>query len=282
MKVLVTGANGYLGKGVVSVLLDEGADVVATDLKTDYIDSRAKIIVGDIFELVDPYVYFGKPDVLLHMAWRDGFVHDSVNHINDLPKHMSFLTKMIQSGVKQVAVLGSMHEIGFYEGSISEHTVCNPLSLYGISKNALRQIVELECQKNSKIFQWLRGYYIVGNTCDGNSIFSKLVQAIQQGKNEFPFTMGQNQYDFLDYSIFCKLVAHCVMQSEINGIINICSGKPEKLVERVERFIKENGFDITLKYGAYPDRAYDSKAIWGNSEKIDLIEKNRGMRSDAN
>lgn len=33
MKILVTGANGYLGKGVVKQLLDDGVSVVATDLK---------------------------------------------------------------------------------------------------------------------------------------------------------------------------------------------------------------------------------------------------------
>ena len=57
-------------------------------------------------------------------------------------------------------------------------------------------------------------------------------------------------------------------------MINICSGRPEKLADRVEKFINENRFNITLDYGKFPDRPYDSKAIWGNSQKIELIEKN--------
>lgn len=273
MKVLVTGANGYLGKGVVKQLLDDSIDVIATDFRDDYVDKRATIICGDIFSIEDPYTYFGKPDVLLHMAWRDGFVHASINHINDLPSHVRFISKMIQSGVRQVAVMGSMHEIGFYEGSINENTNCNPQSLYGISKNALRRIVELECKDKNVVFQWLRGFYIVGNTEDGCSIFSKIVQASNKGQKEFPFTMGLNQFDFIDYDDFSKLVADAVQQTEINGIINICSGRPEKLADRVERFIKENQFDITLKYGAFPDRPYDSKAIWGDDFKIRMILK---------
>lgn len=40
---------------------------------------------------------------------------------------------------------------------------------------------------------------------------------------------------------------------------------------RVERFIKQNGYDIELEYGAFPDRPYDSKAVWGNSAKIEKI-----------
>ena len=197
MKVLVTGANGYLGKGVVKQLLDDGVEVIATDVKDNYIDKRAHIVYANIFEMENPYVDLGEPDVLLHMAWRDGFVHNSETHINDLPKHMSFIFKMFDGGIKQIAVMGSMHEVGFFEGSIDESTPCNPQSLYGISKNALRKIVELECHKRNVVFQWLRGFYIVGNSEDGSSIFSKIVQAVKVGKKDFPFTMGLNQFDFL-------------------------------------------------------------------------------------
>lgn len=275
MRILVTGANGYLGKGVVKQLLDNGEVVVATDLADNFIDGRAEVKCADLFSIDDPYGYFGEPDVLLHMAWRDGFVHSSANHINDFPRHVEFITKMIASGIKRVAVMGSMHEIGFFEGSINESTPCNPQSLYGISKNALRMVAELECKNHNILFQWLRGFYIVGNTEDGSSIFSKIVQAVHKGQKEFPFTMGLNQFDFLDYKEFCKLLADAVTQDEITGVINICSGRPEKLSDRVERFIKENGFEIRLNYGAFPDRPYDSKAIWGDDFKIRMIEKGK-------
>ncbi len=275
MKILVTGANGYLGKGAVKQLLDDGTEVVATDLHTDLIDRRADIKCADLYSIEDPYRYFGFPDVLLHMAWRDGFVHSSETHINDLPKHSKFLNDMMEGGVKRVAVMGSMHEVGFFEGSINESTPCNPQSLYGISKNALRRLVQLKCREKGCVCQWLRGFYLVGNTADGSSVFSKIVQASRSGQSEFPFTMGLNQFDFLDYDRFCQYVADTVEQEEIDGIINICSGRPEKLSDRVERFIRENRFDITLRYGAFPDRLYDSKAIWGNDFKIRMIERQK-------
>jgi len=274
MRILVTGANGYLGQGVIKQLLEYGYTVIATDLDDNFIDKRAIIKCVNVFDLDDPYNFFEKPDVLLHMAWRDGFVHNSHNHLIDLPKHYFFIHKMIRSGIKHIAVLGSMHEIGFYEGSINEYTPTNPQSLYGVSKNALRKAVELDCSSDVT-FQWLRGFYIVGNTINGSSIFSKIVQAVNEGKKEFPFTMGLNQFDFLDYGIFCKFVADTIIQNEINGIINICSGRPEKLADRVEKFIKENNYDIKLIYGIFPDRPYDSKAIWGDDIKISLIEKKR-------
>lgn len=275
LKILVTGANGYLGQGIVRSILNNGHCVVATDFNTQFVDERAERIACNLFEVDNPYSFFGEPDVLLHLAWRDGFVHYSSAHIEDLPKHYAFIKKMVDGGIQQVAVMGSMHEIGFFEGSINESTPCHPTTPYGIAKNALRDLTQMICKQKNIVFQWLRGYYIVGNSKFGSSIFSKITAAVDEGKTEFPFTLGQNQYDFIDYSDFCAQVAAVVGQKNEQGIINICSGKPEKLADRVERFIKENGYRIKLQYGAFPDRPYDSKAIWGNDTKIRKIMENQ-------
>jgi len=271
MKILVTGANGYLGQGIVKSILDSGNEVIAADFTTQYVDDRAVKMDCNMFEIEDPIEYFKEPDVLLHLAWRDGFVHYSNTHIYDLPNHFKFIKTMAEEGVKQIAVMGSMHEIGFFEGSINENTSCHPTTPYGIGKNTLRDLTQMVCKQKNIVFQWLRGFYIVGNSKFGSSIFSKITAAAEDGKKEFPFTLGQNQYDFIDYPDFCSQVAAAVGQKYEQGIINLCSGRPEKLADRVERFIEENGYNIKLKYGAFPDRPYDSKAIWGDDTKIQKI-----------
>lgn len=274
MKILVTGANGYLGQGIVREILNRGHEVVAAcHSRTDLVDERAEIKQSDLYTIEKPYEYFGKPDALLHLAWRNGFVHYSNAHIVDLPKHYAFIKAFAEAGCKHIAAMGSMHEIGFYEGSINENTPCHPITPYGIGKNALRDLTSMVCKQNSCVFQWMRGYYIVGNSKYGSSIFSKITAAVEEGMKEFPFTLGQNQYDFIDYSEFCVQVAAVVEQSKEQGIINICSGRPEKLADRVERFIKENNYDIKLQYGMFPDRPYDSKAVWGDDSRIERILK---------
>lgn len=277
MNILVTGANGYLGQGIVSSILDRGHDVIAVDFNVDRVDSRAEKKNCNLFEIEDPYNFFGQPDVLLHLAWRDGFVHYSDAHIDDLPKHYSFIKSFAESGCKHISVMGSMHEIGFFEGSVDETTPCHPTTPYGIGKNALRDLTKMVCAQNNVVYQWLRGFYIVGNSKCGSSIFSKITLAAEEGKKEFPFTLGQNQYDFIDYPDFCSQVSAAVCQNREQGIINICSGRPEKLADRVERFIKENHYDIKLQYGMFPDRPYDSKAIWGDSTKIEKIMASREL-----
>lgn len=279
MKVLVTGANGYIGTGVVKSLLSLDQKVIATDFNIDGIDIKATSISSNIFEIENPYEYFGKPDVVLHLAWRNGFVHNSETHLGDLPNHYVFLEKMAKLGVKKIVVLGTMHEIGFFEGRIKADTPCNPQSLYGIAKNALRNSCELICKSNNVLFQWIRGYYIVGNSEKGASIFSKITAAEKEGKKEFPFTTGKNQYDFIDYDDFCNQIANVAINNTELGIINCCSGKPESLASRVERFIMENNFNIKLNYGAFPDRPYDSLAVWGDDSRIQkILIENEGVK----
>lgn len=276
-KVLVTGANGYIGRHIVSELLNRGFHVLAADVCFDGVDERAERITASIFSGdKDIYEQVGKPDVCLHMAWRNGFVHNADTHIEELPLHYRFINDMLDGGLKQIAVMGSMHEVGYHEGAIDENTPTNPLSKYAVAKNALRQLIEIRTKNTDIVFQWIRGYYICGDDLKSNSIFSKIVQANNEGKKEFPFTTGKNKYDFIHVDEMAKQIVSIIAQTEVDGIINSCTGKPMTLAEKIEGFIKENGFDIQLKYGAFPDRPYDSPGVWGDTTKIDKIMNGAG------
>lgn len=270
--IVVTGAGGYIGRHVVEALIKSGHKVSAVDFRTDGITPDAEIINVDIFSGdSDIYQQLGAPDVVVHMAWRDGFVHNSHAHIDDLSAHAHFIENLYQGGLKQLAVMGTMHEVGYWEGAITADTPCHPLSLYGISKNALRDIAMMHAKDFNAQLQWIRAYYIVGDDARGNSIFSKLLTAANEGKKHFPFTSGKNLYDFISVTQLARQISAIVSQTEIDGIINACSGVPMTLADRVEKYIEENNLDIELQYGAYPDRDYDSPGVWGDATKINEI-----------
>ena len=252
--------------------------MTACDICLDEVDKRAALKEFDILSGAygdNLYEELGKPDVCLHMAWRNGFVHNSPNHIGDLSNHYKFLTALLDSGLKHLAVMGTMHEVGYHEGAIDENTPCNPTSFYGIAKDALRRCMILSAKSHNCLLQWIRAYYIVGDDLKSNSIFAKLRTAALEGKTHFPFTSGKNKYDFIDIDELSVQIAAVVGQKKIAGIINCCSGQPISLAERVEAFIKENGLNIQLDYGAFPDRPYDSPCVYGDNSKIKSILSQR-------
>lgn len=272
MKVLVTGAAGYMGRHVVKELLNCGHEVLAVDLNHKGINDAAKIIDVDIFaEEKNIFELLERPELCIHLAWQDGFIHNSPKHMENISKHFAFLSNMINGGCKKIAVMGTMHEIGFYEGMVDDMTPCNPLSLYGVAKNALRQSLMLMTQNIDVNLYWLRAYYILGDDRRNSSIFTKLLQAAEDGKRKFPFTTGTNKYDFIDIGELAHQIVAASTQTEITGIINVCTGKPVALKDKVETFIKENNLDIQLEYGVFPERPYDSKIIYGNNDKITAI-----------
>ena len=273
MKILVTGADGYIGRHIVNNLLDLGHEVIAVDIHTDDINDKAEKKKLNLFtaDLTNVYTSLGSPDVCLHMAWRDGFVHNSVNHIGDLSSHYKFLVALMEQGLKHLAVMGTMHEVGYWEGKIDENKPCNPISKYGIAKDALRRSMIAYCKSNSILLQWLRGFYILGDDKKNHSIFSKLLQADEQGQELFPFTTGKTKYDFINVDELVEQISKAVTQTDVTGIINCCSGNPMTLAERVENFIKDHKLKIRLNYGVFPDRPYDSPIIFGDDKKIKQI-----------
>lgn len=269
-RVLVTGADGYIGRHVVAQLAKRNCEIMVSSLGLKQQDSPYRVIEHPIFDSADDHLYehLGSPDRCIHLAWRDGFNHNSYAHIDDFPSHVHFVQALMDGGAKSVSVMGSMHEIGYWEGAIQPDTPAHPLSFYGIAKNSLRDASTLLAQKSGCNLKWLRAYYIVGDDASNHSIFTKIIESAQQGKKVFPFTSGKNKYDFLNVDELAQQIVAASLQDQVNGVINCCSGHPVSLGDQVESFIEQQGYDITLEYGAFPDRPYDSPGVWGDATAI--------------
>lgn len=270
-RVLVTGGAGYIGRHVVRSLLDRGHDVTATVRpgSSAVVDARATVVSADILDpAFDVTTLATEPfDRVIHLAWQDGFSHNAPSHLAQLSNHFSLLDRLVTWGVSRVAVLGTMHEVGYWEGAIDENTPTNPLTLYGIAKDALRRSVFVHLAERAQV-QWLRCYYIHGDDRSNHSIFTRILNAADEGKSSFPFTSGINQYDFIEVDVLADQIAAVSSLDGVTGIINCSSGVPTSLRDKVESFISDNRLPISLEYGAFPDRPYDSPIVWGDSTRI--------------
>lgn len=272
MRVIVTGANGYIGRNVVKALLEANHQVTAVLFEGENPHSflnNADIYQCNIFDLSDDQFHelTGNSDSLLHLAWQAGFNHRDPSHLENVMKHYHFLTRIVQEGIKNISVAGTMHEIGYFVGAVDFSTPCNPRNPYGIAKNFLRQAIFDFASVNQNInVQWLRFYYIVGDDRYSNSIFTKILKAEDDKQEFFPLNSGEMLYDFIDIKdLATQIIEHIELGN--SGIFNCCSGKPQSLRNAVEEFIAQNNLKIRPKYNIFPARPYDSMAIWGKLEK---------------
>ena len=118
---------------------------------------------------------------------------------------------------------------------------------------------------------WLRAYYITGDEAHGSSIFANWLRPNWTAKKTFLFTSGKISMTSSMWTSFANMIVAASVQEEINGIINVCTGEPRSLADRVEQFLRDKNYKIKLDYGAFPDRPYDSPGTWGDATKIKQI-----------
>ncbi len=268
-RYVVTGAGGYLGPRVVAALLERGHEVHAI-VRPGSTAATPEGAIREETDVLSPEFdprSWGGADGVVHLAWQDGFAHNSPAHMSQLSAHYRLLTTAAEAGCPRIVALGTMHEVGYWEGAVNEATPTNPLSLYGVAKDALRRSLLLAMPKSTS-FAWARAYYIFGDDRRGNSIFRKLLEAADDGRTTFPFTSGTNRYDFIRIEELGRQIAALTETTDVSGVVNCCSGEAVPLARKVEQFIQENQLDISLEYGAFPDRSYDSPAIWGDASVI--------------
>ena len=143
MKVLVTGATGGLGELVISKLLSQNIEVIATsrnEEKAKQCDFFSKVtyIPFDINSKnnSDLYSYFNKPDALIHLAWEKLDEYKNEAHTSSiLENHKQFLSNLIDKGLKDITVVGTCYEYGLHEGILKENMTSKPVLPYPQGKN---------------------------------------------------------------------------------------------------------------------------------------------------
>jgi nucleoside-diphosphate-sugar epimerase len=284
MKVLVTGATGFIGNYVITELLKKNVEVIATSTNTskaqnfDWFDDVTYLPFNlkEFDSSVNYFEYFDEPDVLIHLAWEGLPNYKDLFHIDEnLPRHYNFLENIIRNGLKDMTITGTCFEYGMKEGCLDEEMKCEPTIAYGKAKNELREQIEnLKCKQEFS-FKWIRLFYMYGKGQSKNSLISQLDWAVANNNEVFNMSGGKQIRDFLPVEKVAENIVKAAMQNEVIGVINCCSGKEISLKEFVINYLKEKNKNIKLNPGFYPYTDYEPMRFWGNNIKMKKIEKNK-------
>ena len=280
MKILVTGASGFIGNYVVEELLKYGHKIIASavehsqKINSNWIE-KVDYIQADLNENKDDwFTFFNKPDQIIHLAWEGLPNYKEMFHLErNLPNNYLFLKNMIEHGLKSLVVTGTCFEYGMQSGALSEDMETKPDNSYGLAKDTLRKFLEQLQKKIDFELNWVRLFYVYGKGQNPNAILSQLDKSLENGDTIFNMSGGEQLRDYLPVEKVAEYIVKIAMQDRINGIINCCSGRPISIRRLVENYMAENEKSIHLNLGYYPYLDYEPMAFWGDDNKLKLALK---------
>ena len=236
MKVIVTGASGFLGSNVLMPLLARGHEVVAVGRHAPAPHLQHSALFWEKVDLLSPaqlaaVVKKQKADGLIHCAWdaRPGAYWTSPDNLRWVAASLLLFEAFHANGGKRVVVAGSSAEYEWAgDQALSETaTPLRPASLYGTSKNALRQVLEAWANTNDVSWAWGRIFNIFGANEKQNRLIPRVVKSLLQDK-PIEFDDGLLYRDFLSVEEVGDAFA-AMLDSDIQGPVNVAGGQSESI-----------------------------------------------------
>jgi len=274
-KVAVTGASGFIGRHVVTALLERDVGIVAASRSARPLDEhgvRVEVAEIDITSPDGAFDRLGRPDVLIHLAWGGLPNYQSISHLKtELGQQQRFLSALVRAGLPRLVVAGTCLEYGMRTGALSEADHCEPSTPYGFAKLALlRHLQFLRCDVGFEL-TWARLFYTFGPGQAPTSLWSLFNAAVGRGDHTFDMSAGEQLRDFLPVGdLAARLVDLGLLQTGA-GIVNLGSGKPTSVRTLVEGWRSALQSDISLNLGHYPYPNYEPMAFWADCTKLSSV-----------
>ncbi|MGB9222387.1 sugar epimerase family protein [Mycobacterium sp.] len=158
MRIVVTGASGVLGRGLVARLLSQGHDVVGISRhRPESWPSSADFVVGDIRDAATVRRAVTGAEVVAHCAWAQK-PDDSV----DIQGTRNVLDAMAETGTRRIVFASSPHVYGAVTAPATEHDAIAPASVAGVRKARVEEMLAASGA------QWvsIRSALIIGRNVD--------------------------------------------------------------------------------------------------------------------
>jgi nucleoside-diphosphate-sugar epimerase len=270
MRVLLTGATGFLGRKVAEAFDQSGIEYVAVGRKR-LPGTRTHFIESDILDLYsyDDLLKSANATHLVHLAWytEHGKYWNSHQNIRWMDSSIRLIEAFCANGGRHVVVAGTSAEYDWRSGYLTEDSsVIAPQTLYGTCKDATRAVVAVICKSHSVSLAWGRIFVPYGPGESENRLIPSLHKIF---KGEIP-PFGVNADSFRDF-IHIEDVASAFLElchEEVNGCYNISTGVPTRVADLVLNIAGVYGADPNIVLALKTSREGEPKIIVGNSDKL--------------
>lgn len=269
MKILITGGNGFLGSNLAKLFYKNHDVLVISKNNNNLIDILDNIQFINTFDASQIANF--SPDIVIHCAWSGGNSYSDINNINQISNNIPIginLLEIISNLEKKPKFIGfgTFVEYGFLENKATEDTKEDPINFYGAAKNSFKNISKIYCEQNGISWVWIRPCYTYGPGDVPTRLIPSIINKLLN-QQEVTLNSCDTTIDYLYIDDFCTAIQQ-IIEYDLSGVFNICSGIEYKLTDIIEFIFKQISPNSKPIFNPELDRKYSSKYICGSNKKL--------------
>lgn len=271
-KIIVTGARGFIGSHTIPFLKERGYEIHAITSKSTSLELRDDVIWHSV-DLRDAHQVMVlcnevRADSLLHLAWYDNPEDRMVSkkNIEWVVATLNLAREFAVNGGERFVMGGSCTEYDWQYGYCSEYrTPTTPQSIYGECKASVHNILEKYARKVGLSYACGRIFFVYGPHEAKNRLVAYAIRSLIM-KQKANFSHGHQMRDYMHVADVADALI-TLLASDLNGAINIGSGRASQLREIVGLAAKKLNGPHLLSYGPVGS-TFDSPLVMADITRL--------------
>ncbi len=277
MRVLLTGAAGFIGSHVARLAIAEGHEVMAlvrsgrSLRRLEGVQDRLRLLEGDLREALSLEVSLRAlvPDVCLHLAWYaepGGQCLWAQENLDCLTGSLAFLRVLCEVGCPRLVIAGTSIEYDTSTGYVSETSPIRPANLYAAAKHALFLTATRFDERGELSVAAARIFSVYGPWEDPRRLVPFVISKLLAGE-PCDLTKGEQIRDYSHVEDAAGSL-WAIARSSVVGPVNVGSSQPVSVASVAERLGELLGRPELLRFGARPSPPGDPPFLVANTERL--------------
>ena len=230
MRILLTGATGFLGSYLAKALVARGHDVAVLRRReadpwrlADILDKVQQIDGGfDDLAAIRPALEGFRPEAAAHLGWRGvgNIDRDNPVQAQNIVDAVQLARLCAELGVASFIGAGSQAEYGPYPRAIEEDDAARPTTLYGHAKLCAGTMVAHMARQAGMRFAWLRVFSTYGPKDADTWLIPSLIKTLRAGRR-MALTGCEQRWGFLHARDAAAAFCLALENPQASGILNL-------------------------------------------------------------
>lgn len=272
MRILLTGASGFVGRSAIAALAKHKVEVFALSRKPVAAQENLYPLAMNLLDSkqIRQVIADVRATCVIHLAWNVSHAsfYSAPANLDWAAASISLYRYAVEAGATRFVGVGSCAEYAPEPGTDCDEqtSTISPTSLYGIAKDAVRRVTRAHAQINGVSFAWARLFHLFGPGEDTRRFVPSICLQLARGLGA-PMSSGDDIRDYMDVRDAAEALVQLVF-SNVTGEVNIGSGHGVSVADVAHSLANIARRPDLLQRGALPDRTNEQPRLVANTQRL--------------